>query len=866
MSEEYQPRYEAPQGGFKKRRLQNACDLCRQKKVRCDSANMPGNRCSNCIAFGSECTHVLANAKKRGAPKPSIQPPGASHSPEASPSSCHNAGHTRKDFSHPGQELTSTVLSASYSLPSDPVLAQQTLFELASYARSLEQRLSAIARQSPPSTSKANLSPPTVTSALAAAPLQEAYSPPSDTEDEAIVDIALSDPLRRFSMGDRKRVFYGKSSDMVFIKSALDIKNDYVGNKSQIQSAKRPEFWNVYPWQEIPKLPSPPLTFPSPTLAQLLVKHYFEDYNVHFPLLHRPTFERKFRDNLHLRDTQFGLLLLSVCAIGSRFIDINDPRVLGESVLEEEDGTGKQHSLGWKWYRQIGARAMRSEFPGRPDVSELQVICNCIMFAQATSAPEMCWILLGHGVRYALECGVHRRHFGGPKLSVEKEQWKRAFWILVCIDLFMSSFLGRPRATNPVDYDLDLPCPVDDEYWEHPDPEMAFKQPPGVPSKVAFWVQFVKLLDIFGFAQRTIYAVRKPETPSPDTGGGTSFDQKAVAELDQALNDWIDNIPYHLRWNPHMYQDNPIFFGQAIAMYAAYYWVQIQIHRPFMRLRDKGNRTMAYSSLAVCANAARSCAHVMSSMTQGEEGVPPFPSTQASVWLMALFNSAIVLLLNIWGGKRLGITSDPARELGDVYKCLNVLRAYEKRWQITGRLCDIITELISVSDIDAAPSISQSLKRPHPTDEPTHEAPVESETQAIATASTAQNYDTPTFMNPPPVPEGEDSTMGWSYGLPLHTKDLSRLPIHGSTYDIFGGEQMSTDSQPMMSEADLSQIFSRRNDYGHFELDSGHSPASTQLDTGTLDLWSDTPGGDRWEDWGPYVASIDELLRSAPPT
>ncbi|EEB86584.1 hypothetical protein MPER_16412, partial [Moniliophthora perniciosa FA553] len=41
---------------------------------------------------------------------------------------------------------------------------------------------------------------------------------------------------------------------------------------------------------------------------------------------------------------------------------------------------------------------------------------------------------------------------------------------------------------------------------------------------------------------------------------------------------------------------------------------------------------------------------------------------------MALFNSAIVLLLNIWGGQRLGITSDPARELGDVYKCLNVLR------------------------------------------------------------------------------------------------------------------------------------------------------------------------------------------------
>ncbi|KAJ3793395.1 hypothetical protein GGU11DRAFT_759982 [Lentinula aff. detonsa] len=59
----------APAGGFKKRRLANACDICRSKKIRCkltvfkftiiltfsylqgDSAKMPGNICSNCRAF-----------------------------------------------------------------------------------------------------------------------------------------------------------------------------------------------------------------------------------------------------------------------------------------------------------------------------------------------------------------------------------------------------------------------------------------------------------------------------------------------------------------------------------------------------------------------------------------------------------------------------------------------------------------------------------------------------------------------------------------------------------------------------------------------------------------------------------------------
>jgi len=57
----------------KKRRIPNACDICKKKKsqysepemclylrlalVRCDSAEMPNNRCSNCIQLGIECTH-----------------------------------------------------------------------------------------------------------------------------------------------------------------------------------------------------------------------------------------------------------------------------------------------------------------------------------------------------------------------------------------------------------------------------------------------------------------------------------------------------------------------------------------------------------------------------------------------------------------------------------------------------------------------------------------------------------------------------------------------------------------------------------------------------------------------------------------
>ena len=43
------------------------------------------------------------------------------------------------------------------------------------------------------------------------------------------------------------------------------------------------------------------------------------------------------------------------------------------------------------------------------------------------------------------------------------------------------------------------------------------------------------------------------------------------------------------------------------------------------------------------------------------------------------FTAGIVLLLNIWGAKRSGGISDPAKEMEDVHKCMAVLRAAEGR-------------------------------------------------------------------------------------------------------------------------------------------------------------------------------------------
>ena len=97
--------------------------------------------------------------------------------------------------------------------------------------------------------------------------------------------------------------------------------------------------------------------------------------------------------------------------------------------------------------------------------------------------------------------------------------------ILVILDWISAYGLGRPicihnaeyvlcchrdsRAYLEVSIDVSLPVECDDEYWVASDAGPAFKQPPGRPSKIAFFNCFVRLHQILAFAMRTI--VRRSE-------------------------------------------------------------------------------------------------------------------------------------------------------------------------------------------------------------------------------------------------------------------------------------------------------------------------------------------------------------------
>ncbi|KAJ7447184.1 hypothetical protein FB451DRAFT_1375679 [Mycena latifolia] len=694
----------------------------------CDSAVMPGNRCTNCTTSKTGCTHARFKAEEN--------PPKTA------------------------QEYIEDILSAStaYIPLTDPY---EVLVQVARYARSLEAKLAALQPQTPvPKTMSLRL-------------MDDSSSPVALVDDDDHLH-PLSGPIP--TADAKPDLFGGKSRSLHFIKSVI---KHIHGNTSMAVGVQRPEFWNPLPvsqkfnpllpanrncqWEKL-VIETSQHVFPEDDLLNSLLKIYFEQINPILGILHSPSFLQSVAEGLHLRDPSFGAVVLAVCSLASRSSD--DPRVF-------LDGVHSEHSCGWKWFQQV--RPLRASFSPEPSLHQLQVICLSIHFLAGTSHGQECWILAGLGVRFAQGAGAHHRGGYSRMDPLKAELHKRVFYALVAIDTLIS-FKGKMCMTNSVDFDLDFPVDCDEEYWETPNAV----QPRGKPSTSAFVIAYLSLIMIFGRIQRAVYPVNG-QLPSPDT----------IVELDSELNEWVDALPPHLRWDPN--QENQVFLQQSAALYASYYHAQILIHRPFIPVPGKKLMSnTSFPSLAICANAARSCGHVLEVQTRRGCGLLLHPQisviNQPSLTKFdgltntktILFDSAVVLLINVWAVVGKSRTTECCnRATADVQNCVHVLRLYERRWRIAGRQCDIISAMLNIGRYT---SDGPSLKRPRDLEEEATTSPDVSEfshdspeNRPIAGTSRAMSVAQQLAALELSIQETDHL-----FSLPLHTDELGRLPIYDS--------------------------------------------------------------------------------------
>ncbi|KAF7336925.1 Zn(2)-C6 fungal-type domain-containing protein [Mycena venus] len=498
-------------------------------------------------------------------------------------------------------------------------------------------------------------------------PPADASPSPSSLSEEDLSHDELAERFRQFSLGHLRRRFFGSSSGFMLAKNAMSVKEEYLG-RPVVTQFRRPEFWRMRPWEKEAHDELPRYVFPEQDLIASLVSLYFESVHPTIPLLHRLSFERSVKQGLHLDDHRFGATLLAVLAIASRYS--NDPRVF-------VPGSDSSISSGFPFFRQV--QVIRRSLFNEPSLYEVQLYCLTSIYTLGTSSPEASWSYIGLGVRLIQERGQHRRKREGHKITPEDELWKRAFWCLLYLDRTVCAFLGRPSAVHVEDYDVELPLEVDDEYWEHPDPVKAFKQPLGKPSLITYFIHHLRLCEIMGSTLRRMYASNKSRALLGLVGD--NWEQRTVAELDSAMSEFISSVPDHLRWDPNR---TGVFFDQSAVLHVAYYYLQLTIHRPNIH-----KSTMTLSSLTICTTAARNLIHV----------VDVWLDRMQRVVLMnmqnGVFIAGVILLLNLFGMKRSGLPIDVTKELAHVSTAMRILKFQESRWQTAGRLWELLQELNS---------------------------------------------------------------------------------------------------------------------------------------------------------------------------
>ncbi|KAK7038101.1 fungal-trans domain-containing protein [Favolaschia claudopus] len=752
--------------------LRGSCDICRRQKIRCDSAKMPGNRCSNCIAFNSDCTHNLSQVKVGSRASPVRPPSYLSHLAHlrkqkaqypVSSSSCRAAVETPKD-------IVDGFIRQTYSAPETRDALLQLLLEISRYARGLEQEVETSRHVQSPQSSTTAVSPP-------------ADDPEPADEPGIIMDIQkLPDYLKRITMDAANHRFFGKNSSVMFVKHVMETVKG--SSPRTLPRMTRPKYWTPVPWEARPD-PVVILTFPPTDLLHDLVDIYFKQINIYTFVLHRPSFEKLVADSLHTRDNDFGMLVLAVCALASK--NSADKRVL----LPCEHG---ELSAGWEWFRQI-RRPFSGPVVKTASLHQLQLCCLYIAFQQMGSDIEGCWLLCGTGILQAQDIGAHR--LITPSVTVEDEMLKRACFYLSVIDSIASACFGRPRVSVPGECDLSRPVNVDDEYWDNPDPKLMFKQPEGKPALSLYYNAYISLVKIFTFSWRN-------SGPPQDYTGTRPLEADTVAELDTRLDEWAANIPEHLLWNP--YQENEIFFEQSSGLYGSFYHLQILIHRPF--IQHKSASTVR--SLAICTNAARSCSTIAD--VKSRRGFTP-----GYHLIKAVFDSAIVLLLNITGATRSGLDVDTDRELVDVYKCMTLLKQTEPRWQNAGRFYDCLCEVLNASNLPLPPISSPEI------------------------VPSKLSYDTSYERGPAPAANagGRPAPESWPdslLSLPMAVDDLGSLPIYGSLNELGLAEM----DKSLLAGADFIGGLSYQ------PLLNGSLPTMQSMDT---DYYL--------SHWMPYLSSLD---------
>ena len=175
------------------------------------------------------------------------------------------------------------------------------------------------------------------------------------------------------------------------------------------------------------------------------------------------------------------------------------------------------------------------------DLMTIQTVCMMINFLQATAKLSTCYSYVGIALRACCRLGLHR-NLNANFNPIEREERKRAFWLVRKMDSYVGAMMGLPQMLQDEDFDQEFPTEVDDEYIT---PTGIQPMPPNHFSLITASNAHARLTCIQRKVVRFIYPVKGAKLQR--VGNSYTISHGTIRELERELQMWMDELPMELR-------------------------------------------------------------------------------------------------------------------------------------------------------------------------------------------------------------------------------------------------------------------------------------------------------------------------------
>ncbi|KAJ5548146.1 hypothetical protein N7513_005380 [Penicillium frequentans] len=251
------------------------------------------------------------------------------------------------------------------------------------------------------------------------------------------------------------------------------------------------------------------------------------------------------------------------------------------------------------------------------DLALTQTLLLMAHYLQGSRTPNRCWHVIGTACRLAQGIGLHS-DVGNKHRSFAEIQVRRRVWHgCVMLDLAVSTILGRPVMISH-NSSTPLPQSIDDEHLVVE--SSICVQPPGLFSRVEWFIATLKLYDLLRTTLNTLYDnAEKQSKDSSDNsihrGRTDTLRQiECITRIDAELQDFRLTVPEQLRWDIPIHEtQGDQFLRERCLLKARFLYLRILIYRPVLSqslhemLSSPGSVTAGRLGSGIYANFTMDC-------------------------------------------------------------------------------------------------------------------------------------------------------------------------------------------------------------------------------------------------------------------